>query len=112
MSRDVIITAISTFGLVGCVSFIIAYHRRSGGDWRHNEVGIWLMISRVNLGLIFGLLITGRVFGDFWLREYFIIFLVFLFALQTYWPSKFIWRYPTGIERRADDKETSSDTRT
>ena len=112
MIRDVIITAIATFGFVGCVSFIIAYHRRSGGDWRHNEVGIWLMISRVNLGLIFALLVSGRVFGDFWLREYFIIFLVFIFALQTYWPSKFLWRHPAGISRQVEDKEITSDSRT
>lgn len=89
--RDTIIAAISAFGFIGCTLFMLSYHRRSGGDWRRNEIGIWLMLSRLDLALIFLLILTGRVFGDFPGRDYAVITLVGLFALQTFWPSKFIW---------------------
>lgn len=111
--KDAVITTIAAFGLVGCLSFIIAYHRRSGGMWRHNEIGIWLIMSRINLGLIFALLIFNRIFGDATWRENFIIFLTGLFALQTFWPSKFIWGPRIyGIQPRWENQEQNSDSRT
>jgi hypothetical protein len=109
--RDAIIVAISAIGLVGCVVFIIAYHRRSGGRWRYNEVGIWFMLSRINLGLIFAILLSNRLFGDWPGRSETIIFLTALFALQTFWPSKFIWRTPYDHSHQRG-KEKSSDSRT
>jgi len=111
--KDVIIAGIAAFGLVGCVSFIVAYHVRSGGDWRHNEIGIWLVLSRINLGLIFALLLSNRLFGEWPGREHLIIGLVGLFALQTFWPSKFIWRPPVyGIRPRWAERSDNDDTRT
>jgi hypothetical protein len=107
--RNTVIVAISAFGLIGCVLFIVAYHLRSAGDWRHNEIGIWLVTSRVNLALIFVLIISGRVFGEFPGREYMVIGFVGLFALQTFWPSKFIWR-PTNLGARRE--ESINDSRT
>lgn len=117
-TRDVIITIISAFGLVGCVSFMISYHRRSGGDWRRNEIGIWLMLSRLNLGLIFALLLSNRLFGDWTGRQEVIIALAGLFALQTFWPSKFLWRATRRESSRwakrmpGIDEEVRRDTRT
>lgn len=106
--------AISAFGLTGCVVFVTAYHVRSGGRWRFNEVGVWLMLSRINLGLIFALLIIGRFFGPSTLREIFVYVLVALFAAQTFWPSKFIWRpHSYGIARppREEEERPRDDTR-
>lgn len=109
--RDTVIVAISAFGLIGCMIFMMAYHRQSGGAWRKSEIGVWLMLGRLNLTLIFALIISGRVFGDFPGRDYAVITLVGLFALQTFWPIKFIW-HPTVSGAHSDVKETTSDSRT
>lgn len=111
--RDAIITLISALGFIGCVVFVIAYHRRSGGRWRYNEAGVWLMLSRINLGLIFALLLGNRIFGDWPGRSEAVIFLVALFALQTFWPSKFIWHVPQARDKtRKSSQEETSDPRT
>lgn len=91
MTRQTIIATVATIGLIGCVIFMIAYHRRSHGNWRRNEPGIWLMVSRVNLGLIFAFILATQIFGDWPLRSETLIVLVTMFALQTFWPSRFIW---------------------
>jgi hypothetical protein len=106
--RGAAILIISMLGLAGCVWFMIYYHVRSGGQWRRNEVGIWLMISRLNLGLIFALLIIGRVFGNPPWREILVIVLVCLFSLQTFWPIKFLWSpHIHGIVPREERREES-----
>lgn len=105
--KDAIVIAISAFGLTGAVSFMVSYHIRSGGSWRRNEVGVWLMLSRLDIALIFLLLIIGRVFGNSTWREILVYILVTLFAAQMYWPSRFIWApHIHGIKKDQDREES------
>lgn len=109
--KDAVITAICTFGFVGCVSFIITYHQRSGGAWRGNEIGIWLMISRLDLALIFAVILSRRMFGQWPGYDIVIIFLVGLFALQTFWPGKFLWRpHIYGIHPHSEEQHRGTRT--
>lgn len=109
--QSAITLMISAVGLVGCVSFMVAYHVRSGGTWRHNEIGLWLMTSRIVLAGIFALIISRYVWGDWAGRETLIMILVALFALQTFWPSKFIWRPEIHGIRRPRSSEVDHDSR-
>lgn len=113
MTRQTIIATVAAIGLIGCIMFMVAYHRRSHGSWRRNEPGIWLMISRVNLGLIFAFILANQIFGDWPLRVEMLIGLVTMFALQTFWPSRFIWSshiYGIPPKKREDTQSPENTT--
>lgn len=95
---DIATIIISLVGLAGCIIFMISYQIRSDGHWwktsagAWNEIGIWLMFSRLNLAMIFALFILNRISPDWAGRSELTVALVALFALQTYWPSTLLWR--------------------
>jgi hypothetical protein len=100
--------AICALGFIGCVWFVLSYHIRSGGQCWRNEVGVWLMISRIDLGGIFLLIASNRFFGDWFGRRELTLILVAIFALQTFWPGRLLWHAHTVVE---PTQEESNDPR-
>lgn len=112
ISNNTAVILISSIGLVGCIFFMLMYHVRSRGDWRFNEIGVWLMFSRANLASIFALLLANRIWGDWTGRREIILILVAAFALQTFWPSRILLQLPHVAEKTEKQKgEDSVDSR-
>lgn len=56
-------------GLIGCIVAFLAYHIRSRGAWRRYREGRWFMLFFIDMGLLFGLVLTFQIFGDWPLRR-------------------------------------------
>lgn len=78
-------------GLVACVVFVVDYHRRTGGGWRHNRFGRYLMTRKILLGCLFALVLINSTIGRDWpLRQPLTFVLMSAFALQTFWPYRLL----------------------
>lgn len=58
-------------GLVGCILASVAYQIRSNGAWRHYPEGRWFMTFFVNMGLLFALVLSLQIYGDWFGRRVF-----------------------------------------
>lgn len=85
---------ITGVGLALCLFFVIAFHIKTGGAWRRSEAGRWLMLGRGNIAALFAFVLLNRTWSWFqqWeAREWVLMGLYTLFALQTLWPIRLLW---------------------
>lgn len=73
--------AATTTSALICWAFVIRYAVKS--PWRANVVGRALMYLIVSLAVVFTLICTSFVFGDYWFRPYvrFVVYTALPFAL-------------------------------
>jgi len=80
-------------GIAGCLFFIMAYHIRSRGAWRHSEVGCFFMSFWATLGALFLLVLTTQVFGPDWSGRQVLALTLYLgLVAQTWWPARLLWK--------------------
>lgn len=63
-------TALAAVGFAGCMYFVAAYWAMTRGAWRQSPVGRHLMAFTFNLGVLLGLVVAARVWGDYPMRVY------------------------------------------
>ena len=83
----------TVIGLLACLVFIVAFHFKTGGAWRRSPAGRWLMLGRLNIGLLFLFVVLNRAWEWFRLwegRDWALLSLYFLFATQTVWPLRLL----------------------
>lgn len=92
MTYKVLLFIITATGFVGCLSFVVTYWIKSGGDWWHTETGRFLFVVYVNLGSLFLLIMTNQVFGDWPGRKLVTLGLYITYAVESWWPLRLLIR--------------------
>jgi hypothetical protein len=77
--------AITSVGLAGCVSFVLVYHRRSGGRWYGTSEGRYLMATSVILASLFALILSFQIFGEWPGRKFVAVLLYAAYAAFPWW---------------------------
>jgi hypothetical protein len=87
----------SVVGLVAALLFVIRYQVETGGAWRSNPYGRYLMHRKVALVGLFGLVITNRIVAgtvaipDGWPGQGMIMAVLYgYFAVQTFVPYRLL----------------------
>lgn len=94
---DVATIIVSAAGVIGWVTFPIAYHVRSRGAWmRHTdplarETARLLMFVSVDIAAILVLVILARTVGDWPGRRYVGLALYAAFMVQPWWWLRVLW---------------------
>jgi hypothetical protein len=63
--------ALTGAGLIGCILASVAYQIRSRGSWRRYPEGRWFMTFFINMGLLFALVLSIQIFGEWFGRRAF-----------------------------------------
>jgi hypothetical protein len=97
--------AITAFGLLGCVTFVVAYAVRSGGTWIHQEAGRFLMVVYTSLAMLLALVLSNQIFADWPGRRQITVALFVLYCIKAWWPLRLLTRAQEDARRRraADD---------
>jgi hypothetical protein len=83
---DVVTIGFCSVGLLGCVVFGVAYHRRTRGAWwRAHEIGRMLMAMNAVLASILLLILTTRLLGDWPGRRLLVVGLTGVYMLHPWW---------------------------
>lgn len=85
-------TVLAVAGFAASLYFVIAYHWSTRGDWWRNPGGRHVMEFTVNLGLLFGLIVAARLWGDYPGRDEVTLVLFAWLVGQVVWRSVLMHR--------------------
>ena len=77
-------------GWIAAALFIVKYQRTSGGDWRRNPFGRYLMTRKLAVLGLFSVVLINRFFPEWDWRLMITAFLMCAFALQTFVPYRLL----------------------
>lgn len=89
----ILLVALTGAGAIGCFSFVITYHYKTGGAWRNQEAGVFLMIVYANLGALYALILANQVFGHWYGRQVVTLLLFTAYCFFTWWPLRLLFKY-------------------
>ena len=76
----------ATGALVGCVAFVVRYVTVTGGAWRDEPEGRWMVYGRAIIAALLALVIVNRLWPGWAARGAVTFVFMALFAVQAYWP--------------------------
>lgn len=87
-----ITTGITAFGLTGCIAFICLYWWFSKGAWIDTDEGRFIMLCQATLASLFALILSSRVWVDWWQKENITLALYGIYAIEAWWPIRLLIR--------------------
>lgn len=99
---------VTIVGLCVSLTFITAFHLKTGGAWRDSETGRWLMLFQFDITLLFSAIIANRS-SEWWRgwsgRDWVMLALYTAFALQALWPLRLLWRIEPQMRRKGEERD-------
>lgn len=106
MIADVLVTIASFVALIPCLWFIVGYWVVTGGAWRREEAGVFMMSYAIIMALLFTIGIVGNWYQAQWMTIAAVLVFLGLVAIM-WWPLRLLYRAQR--ERDQKHRETAVD---
>ncbi len=87
---QILIVIITSVGVLACLSFVLGYGWVTRGAFGREEAGRYFMTSMSNKLLLFSLVLSGILWGDWPGRKILILILYVSFVATTWWPLRLL----------------------
>ncbi len=99
---------VTAVGFYNCVRFVVTYWQRSGGAWRTDPHGRYMMFTALVLGSLFALIISNRLWPDWPGRGVVALVLYLLYVMFTGTLNKILeMSYPAKKKEETQNEQPS-----